>query len=82
MRGKKYRSGIAPVTRPKTANMWTKVKKGYRMIIPEDKVRGIPVILNRFLLPTECIPDMEGNKIGDFGTVKDTMNNKHKVILI
>ena len=72
---KEYGSEIAPAPRPKTANTWTKVKKGYRKI-SEDDVRGIPVILNRFALPTERNPHLEGNKTGDFGTVKDTINNK------
>ena len=68
--------------RRKTTNTWTAVKKGYRKIIPKDEVKGIPVILNRFVLPTEFIPDLEGNKTGDFGTVKDAMNNKRKLIVI
>jgi hypothetical protein len=79
---KEYESEIAPEPRPKTANTWTKVKKGYRKIISEDDVRGIPVILNRFVLPIERNSHMEGNKTGDFGTVKDIMNNKRKVIVI
>ena len=74
---KEYESEIAPEPRPKTANTWTKVKKG-----SEDEVRGIPVILNRFLLTIERNPHMEGNKTCDFRTVKDTMNNKCKVIVI
>ena len=60
---------MAPVPRPKTANTWTTVKKGYRKILPKNEVRGIPVILNRFVLP---IPDLERNKTSDFGKVKDT----------
>ena len=68
--------------RRKTTNTWTAVKKGYRKIIPKDEVKVIPVILNRFVLPTEFIPDLEGNKTGYFGTVKDTMNNKRKLIVI
>ena len=70
---------MAPAPRPKTANTWTTVKKGYRKISPKDEVRGIPVILNRFVLP---IPDLERNKTSDFGTMKDTKNNKRKVIVI